>query len=144
MDKLIEIFSELETTKEYDGYFYSIADAITIIILGSICGLKNVSQIHQWAASEKIKEFLKEKFQIEKVPCYYWLLCLLKLVKPDSLNKCFVKWIERILPNKSKNFTIGVDEKTVRSTAKMDSYESPLHIISAYISEIGMMLYNKS
>lgn len=144
MDKLIEIFSELETTKEYEGYFCSVADAITIIILGSVCGLKNVSQIHQWAASERTKEFLKEKFQIEKVPCYYWLLCLLKLVKPDSLNKCFIKWVERILPNKSKNFTIAVDGKTVRSTAKMDSYESPLHIISAYISEIGMTFAQKS
>lgn len=78
------------------------------------------------------------------MPCYYWLLCLLKLVKPDSLNKCFVKWIERILPNKSKNFTIGVDGKTVRSTAKIDSYESPLHIISEYISEIGMTFAQKS
>lgn len=85
MDKIIEIFLELETTKEYNGYFCSVADAMIIIILRSICGLKNVSQIHQWAASEKIKKFLKEKLQIEKVSCYYWLLCLLKLVKPDSL-----------------------------------------------------------
>lgn len=144
MDKLINFFEELETTKEYDGYFCSVADAITIIILGSICGLKNVSQIHQWAANEKIREFLKEKFQIEKVPCYYWLLCLLKLVKPDSLNKCFIKWIESIVPDKLKNFTIALDGKTIRSTTKMDSYKSPLHIVSAYISELGMTFAQKS
>ena len=89
MDKLIEFFEELETTKEYDGYFCSVAETMTII--GSICGLKNVSQIHQWAANEKIKKFLKEKFQIKRVPCYYWLLCLIKLVKLESLNKCFIK-----------------------------------------------------
>jgi len=59
MNTLIEFFAELETTKEYDGYFCSVANAITIIILGSICGLKNVSQIHQWAANEKIMESLK-------------------------------------------------------------------------------------
>jgi len=47
MDKLIDYFEELETTKEYDGYFCSVADAVIIIILGSICGLKNVNQIHQ-------------------------------------------------------------------------------------------------
>lgn len=144
MDKLIKFFEELETTEKYDGYFCSVADAVTIIILGSICGLKNVSQIHQWAVNEKIKEFLKEKFQIERVPCYYWLLCLLKLVKPDSLNRCFIKWIESIMPNKAKNFTIALDGKTIRSTAKMDSYTSPLHIVSAYISELGMTFAQKS
>ena len=144
MDKLIDFFEELETTKEYDGYFCSGADAVTIIILGSICGLKNVSQIHQWATNEKIKKFLNEKFQIEKVPCYYWLLCLLKLLKPDSLNKCFIRWIESIILDKSRNFTIALDGKTIRSTTKKDSYKSPLHIVSAYISELGMTFAQKS
>ncbi len=45
MDKLIDFFEELETTKEYDGYFCSVADAVTIIILGSIFGLKNVGYV---------------------------------------------------------------------------------------------------
>lgn len=144
MNKIKEFFEELETTKEYHGYFCSVADAVTIIILGSICGLKNVSQIHQWAENEKIKKFLKEEFQIKEVPCYYWLLCLLKLVKPDSLNKCFVRWVESLIPNKSKNFTIALDGKTIRSTTKKDSYKSPLHIVSAYISELGMTFAQKS
>ena len=46
MDRLIELFEELETTKEYDGYFCSVAEAMTIIMLGSICGLKNVRYIN--------------------------------------------------------------------------------------------------
>ena len=143
METLIDYFERLETTREYDGYFCSVADAITIVILGSICGLKNVSQIHQWATNEKIKKFLKEKFQIEKVPCYYWLLCLLKIVKPDSLNKYFIKWAESQIPDKSKEYTAAVDGKTIRSTTKMSSCKNPLHIISAYISELGMTLAQK-
>lgn len=70
---ITEYFEEVELTEEYNGCFYSIPEVITIAILRSICGLKNVSQIHQWAANDKVGEFLKEK------PCYYWLLCLLKL-----------------------------------------------------------------
>ncbi len=45
---ITQYFEEVETTKEYNGYFCSITEAITIVILGSICGLKNISQIHQW------------------------------------------------------------------------------------------------
>ena len=54
---ITEYFEEVEITKEYDGYYYSISEAITIVILGSICGLKNISQIHQWAESDRIQEF---------------------------------------------------------------------------------------
>lgn len=50
-------------------YFENV-ETETIIILGSICGLKNVSQIHQWASSDRVCEFLKEKFGIENVLCY--------------------------------------------------------------------------
>ena len=52
----IDFFDEVETTEEYNGYFCSIAEAISIVVLGSLCGFKNISQIHQWAASERVKE----------------------------------------------------------------------------------------
>lgn len=141
---ILEYFEEVETTREYNGYYYSIAEAIGIIVLGSICGLKNVSQIHQWAESDRIREFLKEKFGIEHIPCYYWLLSLLKLVKPESLNHCLIKWAESMLPENREGLTVSLDGKTIRSTEKMQSYESPLHIVSAQISELGMTFASKS
>lgn len=141
---ITQYFEDVETTKEYNGYFCSVAEAITIVILGCICGLKNVSQIHQWAASDRTSGFLKEKFGIENVPCYYWLLCLLKLVKPESLNRCFVNWVTSILPENKDSLTISLDGKTVRSTGQMESYESPLHIVSAQVSELGITFAQRS
>ena len=74
-------FEEVETEEEYNGYFCRIPEIITIAILGSMCGLKNVSQIHQWASNDRVSEFLREKFGINHVPCYYWILCMLKIIK---------------------------------------------------------------
>lgn len=147
MEKFIaitEYFEDVETTKEYNGYFCSVAEAVTIVILGSICGLKNVSQIHQWAASDRVSEFLKEKFKIENVPCYYWLLCLLKLIKPESLNQCFMNWAASILPESKDMLTISLDGKTIRSTGHMKNYENPMHIVSAQVSELGITLAQRS
>lgn len=135
---------EVETTKEYNGYFCSVAEAITIVILGCMSGLKNTSQIHQWATDIRISGFLKEKFGIEDVPCYYWLLCLLKLVRPSSLNRCFNAWVRSMMPESMEGLTVSLDGKTVRSTEKMDSYETPLHIVSAQISELGMTFAQRS
>jgi len=37
---ITEYFEDVELEEEYDGYFCSVPDVITITILGSICGLK--------------------------------------------------------------------------------------------------------
>ena len=42
--KIKEYFNEVETTKEHNGYFCSEGEALTVVILGTLCGLKNVSQ----------------------------------------------------------------------------------------------------
>jgi predicted transposase YbfD/YdcC len=82
--------------------------------------------------------FLREHFSIENIPCYYWFLCLLKLIKPESLNRCFIKWAQTFLPDNAKDLTISFDGKTIRSTGKMDRYESPLHIVSAQVADLGI------
>lgn len=142
--EIVEYFEEVETEQEYNGYYYSVAEAISIAVLGSLCGLKNASQIHQWAEDERVREFLKENFSIERIPCYYWFLSLLKLIKPDSLNQCLRKWVQAHLPKDRHGLTLAVDGKTVRSTEKMQGYDSPLHIISAQLSELGMTFASKS
>ena len=52
---ITEYFEEIEIEKEYDGYYYKISDVITIVILVSICGLKNLHQIHQWAIKDRTR-----------------------------------------------------------------------------------------
>lgn len=44
------------------------------------------------------------------------------------------------MPDTLAEKTLSFDGKTVRSTAKMDRYTSPLHIISAQIGELGITL----
>ncbi len=137
---ITEYFEEVETTKEHNGYYYKISDMVTIVILGSICGLKNAQQIHQWAVKDRIREFLKEDFKIYHIPSYYWFTCILKIIKPESLNKCFENWVYSVMPEKADKLTISLDGKTIRSTNKMKKYDSALHIISAQIGELGLTL----
>ena len=138
--KITEYFASVETTKEHSGYFCSVGEALTVVILGSLCGLRCVKQIHQWASSTQIRGFMREHFEIKRIPCYYWLLCLLKMIDPHSLNRCFTQWVQSFLPKEKEEMTISFDGKTIRSTAKMDAYTSPMHIVSAYIAELGVTL----
>jgi len=142
-------FGKVETTEEHKGYTYSVGETLTIVILGSFCGLRNVSQIHQWATNPRIREFLINHFEIYDIPSYYWMLCLLKLISPKSLNECFIKWVQSLASDSLEGYTLSFDGKTVRSTGKMSKYDSPMHIVSAHIAELGITfgqetVYDKS
>ena len=138
--KIQGYFEDVETVREHNGYFCSVGEALTVVIIGTMCGLRNVSQINQWSENEKVRGFLSGHFGIERIPCYYWMLCLLKLIKPKSLNECLTKWTQSLLPVGMAAKTITFDGKTVRSTGKMDKYASPLHIVSAHLAELGITI----
>jgi len=158
-ETLEDALEVLETEREYDGYFCSIKDAVIIVILGSLCDLQSVKKIHAWATTEHVRTFLAETFGIKRIPCYWWLLNLLALVTPESLNQCMKQWVASVVPNlaakleqeeeeqnkqKKKPLTIAIDGKEIRSTGKMKKYDTPLHIVSAQIGELGLTLAQRT
>jgi len=135
---IVGYFEEVETTEEYEGYWYSVANIIVIAILGSLCGLKNMILIAEWAKSKAVTEFLQRKMKIPRVPCYSQFTNIMGIINSESLNEAFIKWIGSIVEASGK--TIAIDGKTIRSTEKMSGYESPIHIVSAYISELRVTI----
>jgi predicted transposase YbfD/YdcC len=63
----------------------------------------------------------------------------LGFIKPTSFNEAFTKWIIGLIGN-TKDKTLSLDGKTIRSTAKMQKYENPLHIVSAQLAETGVTI----
>jgi len=135
-------FEEVETTKEYDGYWYSVKDIIVISILGSLCGLKNMIMIVEWAKSASVLKFLQEKMKIPRVPCYSQFTNIMGIIKSESLNEAFITWVSSLVELADK--TIAIDGKTIRSTERIMSLSKAIHIVSAYISELGITLGQKT
>jgi len=120
-----------------------VADAIAIAILGSLCGLKDMKQVIQWAKYERIRSFLRERFAIYDVPCYSWFTQILGNIKPQSFTERFTMWIMSLVGDISKK-TLSIDGKTVRSTGKKKNYNNPLHIVSAQPAEYGITIGQKA
>jgi len=138
--ELYDAFRSVKTLRTYDGYRWEITDIIMIAVLGSFSGFKSSDKVHQWAAHERTREYLRRYFGIRSVPCYSWFMKLLGIIDPQSLNEHFEKWVRSLLLESLSNYTLSFDGKTVRSTCKMETYEKPLHIISAQIAELGLTL----
>ena len=144
IERISDYFEEVELTEGYEPYFCSVEDAITIVIVGTFCGLRNLKQIHGWANHEKIRVILHERFGVLHIPCYYWLTCLLKILEPKSMSACFTRWVTSLLPSDMAGRTVSFDGKTVCSTSRMERYENPLHIVSAQVSELGLTFGQES
>lgn len=142
--RLVEYFLDVETTREYNGYIHSVGRTLAIVILGSLCGLSDVVEIHQWATNPRTMDFLKEHFAIYTIPTYAWLETLLGIIKPESLNRRFTEWATDLLPKVIKDLTISFDGKTICSTGRMNNYDKPLHILSAYLCELGLTVCQKT
>jgi len=131
-------FEEVETKQKYDGYWYCVKDMIVISILGSLCGLRNMIMIVDWAKSAVVTKFLQEKMKIPRVPCYSQFTNIMGIIDSESLNKAFINWVSSLADIVEK--TIAIDGKTICSTEKMSAFTKPIHIVSAYISELGITL----
>lgn len=130
----------LTCVKQYKGYWVKIEHIITIVICGIFCGLTSLEEIHDYANSKPVKEMLRKTFKIYRIPSYSHFVRLLRRIDKDELNESFRCWCHWILTDINKKVTISMDGKAIKSTANMQSYERPLHIISAVIAEYGITI----
>ena len=122
-EELEDALEVLRSEREYDGYFCSIKDAVIIVMLGSLCDLKSVKKIHAWATSDHVKAFLEKEFGIKRIPCYWWLLSLLAMVSPESLNQCMKQWVASLVPQLAAKL-----EKEEEEQSKKKNKKQPLTI----------------
>lgn len=73
-----------------------------------------------------------------------WAVDTLEMVKSDTLNQCMMKRASQFLPENGRKTTISLDGKTIRSAVDKKNMDSPLHIISAQICEIGVTLASEA
>lgn len=69
---------------------------------------------------------------------------MLKMIKTKTLNQYFANWVYSFMPENAEDMTISLDGKTICSINRIGKIKSPLHIISAQISELGLTLAQRS
>ena len=128
---LQEELKAVKTKEPYCGYKYKLLDVLTIAILGTLCGLRNMAMIIKWANSMPVRMMLVKRFQIGIIPKYVQFTNILGNIDPKKLNEAFIRWASAMVQD-VEGLTIAIDGKAIRSTT--------LHIVSAYATELGLTL----
>ena len=136
---IIEEMKKASKEVEYEGYYYKLSNVVEILILGLMCRMQTLKDIHYWATSKVVRQMLSENFGIWKLPCYSHFTNLVGLLDSNELNKIFMSFFCKLVKNVTGK-TVAIDGKTICTTANMQGFESPLHIASAFVVENGITI----
>ena len=139
-EELEKHLEEVDKASGFNGYWFSVSEALTIVVCGLLCGLQNVSDIHEWSKASPVRNFLSTEFGMERFPCRAQLYNILACVNVDQFNRSFIQWMQTVLWGGNGGKTIAIDGKTICSTAKLAKSGSAIHIASAIVSELGLVI----
>jgi predicted transposase YbfD/YdcC len=107
---------------------------------GMLCGLQDIDDVHEWSISEPTKQFLLKQFKIRKVPCRAQFYNIIGIVDSEKFGHAFISWMRYVLQNDVEGKTVAIDGKTICSTDKLSKDGNPLHIASAIVSDLGLVI----
>jgi len=129
----------MEKESQHEGYWYSISDVLTVLVCGMLCGLQRIDDIHDWAKSAPTRKFLHEQFGMERIFCRAQFYNILKCVDANKFKLSFTRWMRSVLQS-IMGKTVAIDGKTVCGTDKLTEDGSVLHITSALVSELKLVI----
>lgn len=136
---IIEEMKKASRVVDYRGYNYSLSSIIEILIMGLMCKMTTLTDIHYWASSKAVRPMLKEHFNIWSIPCYSHFTVLVGMVDATELNKIFMGFFAKLVGVVTGK-TIAIDGKTICATANMKNFAESLNIASAFVVENGITI----
>src|SRR3954466_4285565 len=79
------------------------------------------------------------------IPSHDTFRRVLMLVDPDAFERCFLGWVRAAFrPGEDGPRQVAIDGKTVRRSFDCTKGRSPLHLVSAYATEGGLVLAQRA
>lgn len=130
------IFSSIEDTRHQGYVKHKLADILVIVMCAVLSGLDELGTIMTFA--ENKAEFFKNHFNIDKIPSKPTVSRVLSLVDGEKVAKIIIQTMKESFGDHGE--VLAVDGKAICSTSKSDQPHSALQIITAYLTESGVVL----
>ena len=133
---MLEKFAIIEDTRHQSYVKHKLSHILTIVMCAVLCGLDELGDIVTFA--ENKADFLKDTFGIDKIPSKPTLSRVLSVIDGQKVAEVIIDIMKSAITGTEK--VIAVDGKAIRSTTKADKPHSALQIITAYLTESGVVL----
>jgi predicted transposase YbfD/YdcC len=138
IDKLIEQFSDLEDPRCPGKIEHRLIDILVIAICAVIACAESWEDIALYGRSKQswLCQFLALP---NGIPSHDTFRRVFMLLDPQAFEACFMSWVS-LLATPSEQEVVAIDGKTLRGSFDRSRAQSPLHLVSAWASEQGMVL----
>ena len=137
IDKLIEHFSELNDPRCPGKVEHRLIDILVIALCAVIACAESWEDIALYGRSKLpwLRQFLALP---NGIPSHDTFRRVFMLIDPEALA-CFTAWVST-LATPGEREVVAIDGKTVRRSFDRGREQSPLHLVSAWASEQGLVL----
>jgi predicted transposase YbfD/YdcC len=122
---------------------HRLLDILFLSVAGTIAGCEGPSDIAEFARTQLAwcRKFVP---LAAGVPSHDTISRVLSLIKPQEFQKAFVDWIAALVGESDEDEDqprfVPIDGKTLRGSRGARDREKPLHLVSAWATQQGMML----
>ncbi len=140
MEKLREKFERIEDIRHQGYVEHKLADVLIIVMCAVLCGLDELGDMLIFAQNRQ--NFFNKHFGIEKIPSKPTLSRILNMVDGEAVGKVIIEIMREMAG--SKGDVLAVDGKSICRTAKAGQQHKTLQILTAYLTESGVVLGQES
>src|SRR4051812_49752502 len=144
IEGLAACFTGLEDPRETRRCDHQLIDILVIAVCAVIGEAESFEDIALYGRCKRdwLQRFLELRGGI---PSHDTFRRVLMLVDPDRFERCFLGWVRSVFqPDTTAPRQIAIDGKTVRGSFDRRNGRSPLHLVSAFAVEHGLVLAQRA
>ena len=138
IEQLIEQFSDLEDPRCAGKIEHRLIDILVVALCAVIACAESWEDIALYGRSKLawLRQFLALP---NGVPSHDTFRRVFMLIDPQAFEACFTAWVGAVATPGERE-VVAIDDKTVRRSFDRGREQSPLHLVSAWASEQGVVL----
>jgi predicted transposase YbfD/YdcC len=138
IEDMAACFADLNDPREARKCDHQLIDILVISVCAVIACAESWEDIELYGRSKQawLKSFLGLP---NGIPSHDTFRRVFMLIDPDAFEACFSRWAQSLV-GESEREVVAVDGKTLRRSASRRHDHGPLHLVSAWASEQGLVL----
>ena len=135
---ILDYFDKIPDPRKDHNKQYKLSDIIFMALCAVICGCNNWAEVERYA-NHKIKWFRKKLKLANGIPSHDTFGRVFSMIDPSHFSTCFIAWMQG-MQRVTRGKLVAIDGKTSRASHDRKNGKSPLHMVSAWVQENGLVL----
>ncbi|MGZ9110678.1 MAG: ISAs1 family transposase [Rhodoplanes sp.] len=144
LEALINQFAQLEDPRCDWRVEHKLIDILVIAVCAVIGEAESFEDIALYGRCKR--DWLQRFLELPGgIPSHDTFRRVLMLIDPDRFERCFLGWVRAVFqPDAAAPRQIAIDGKAVRRSFDRKQGRSPLHLVSAFATEQGLVLAQRA